>query len=188
MHELLSAAAERATRYLDGLAERRVAPGLEELAGLARLGGPLPDGPSEPTEVLALLDEAGSPATVASAGPRYFGFVVGGTLPAALAANWLAGAWDQNAFVTVASPSAVALEAVALGWMLDLRTQCLTIFERTEVSPLTLFHIPNSSKLSWIFLASSAASSLSPASSVWMSRNACSKSKSSSSSGGATPT
>jgi glutamate/tyrosine decarboxylase-like PLP-dependent enzyme len=70
--------------------------------------------------VLALLDEIGSPATVATAGPRYFGYVIGGSLPAALAANWLASTWDQDAGSDTTSPTAAYLEAVALEWLLDL--------------------------------------------------------------------
>src|SRR6266540_4503187 len=94
---LLRQAAQAATRYLDDIQTRSVAPTAAALARLNELGGELPDEPIDPHAVLALLDEIGSPATVASAGPRYFGFVIGGSLPASLAANWLASAWDQNA-------------------------------------------------------------------------------------------
>jgi glutamate/tyrosine decarboxylase-like PLP-dependent enzyme len=77
--------------------------------------------------VIRLLDEIGSPATVTSTGGRYFGFVIGGALPATLAANWLAGAWDQNAAYTAMSPVAGALEEIALGWLreiIGLPVQC----------------------------------------------------------------
>ncbi|MGI9413979.1 MAG: hypothetical protein ACR2PM_09930, partial [Hyphomicrobiales bacterium] len=99
MHpDLMRDAAERGVRYLQGLAERPVAASKDAIAGLTALGGPLPEAGTASEDVLALLDQHASPATVANAGPRYFGFVTGGTLPAAAAANWLAGAWDQNAF------------------------------------------------------------------------------------------
>lgn len=120
MKELLSDAAARAARYVTGIRERSVIPGAHDIAQLDGLGGPLPLAPSAPDAVIAMLDERGSPATMASTGGRYFGFVTGGTLPAALAANWLAGAWDQNAAVRVMSPVAARLEEIVLGWMLEL--------------------------------------------------------------------
>jgi glutamate/tyrosine decarboxylase-like PLP-dependent enzyme len=120
MKELLADTAARAARYLAGIGTRRVAPLPSDVARLELLGGPLPEHPIDPAEVIALLDEVGSPATVTSAGGRYFGFVTGGSLPAALAANWLAGAWDQNTGFSVMSPVAAAVEAIALEWLRDL--------------------------------------------------------------------
>src|SRR5688572_23565890 len=120
MENLLTITAQRALNYLDELEERSVAPLPEDVSRLSALGGALPQEPSDPAATLALLDEIGSPATVASAGGRYFGFVTGGSLPVALAANWLAGAWDQNVAMTVMSPVAASVEQIALGWLLDL--------------------------------------------------------------------
>lgn len=115
---LLSDAAARAIAYLGGLERRPVFPEAEAIARLERvLDGPLPDGPSPAAEAIALLDEQGSPATVANAGGRYFGFVTGGALPATVAANWLAGAWDQNAFSQVSSPAVALFERAALRWL-----------------------------------------------------------------------
>jgi glutamate/tyrosine decarboxylase-like PLP-dependent enzyme len=117
VNNLLQDAAARATRYAAQIRERRVAPTPEDIARLDALGGPMPDEPADPASVLSLLDEVGSPATVATTGGRYFGFVNGGALPAAVAANWLAGAWDQNAALYVMSPVAARIEEIALEWL-----------------------------------------------------------------------
>jgi len=119
MDLLLDSAARRSARYLAGLATRSVAPSAEAVARLSELGGPLPAGPSDAEAVLAALDEVGSPATVVNAGGRFFGFVNGGALPAAVAANWLATAWDQNAGLNVSSPVSAALETIALTWIVE---------------------------------------------------------------------
>lgn len=116
----LTSVAERAIRYLQTLESRRVAPTPEALQHLSRLDEPFPDQFTDPETVISLLDEIGSPATVASAGPRFFGFVVGGSLPVALAANWLAGAWDQNAGLVILSPIAAKLEEVAMRWLIEV--------------------------------------------------------------------
>jgi glutamate/tyrosine decarboxylase-like PLP-dependent enzyme len=118
--DLLAEAAQRASRFLAELDQRAVFPTPEALAGLAAFDEPLPENPIDPGETLKLLDEAGSPATAASAGGRYFGFVIGGSLPVTLAANWLAGAWDQNAGLIATSPVSAKLEAVALPWVLSV--------------------------------------------------------------------
>src|ERR1700678_3909232 len=120
MKKLLVETADRAARYLAEIRNRVVGPLPVDVARLEALGGPLPQLPSNPSEVLALLDDIGSPATVATTGGRYFGFVIGGSLPAALAVNWLAGAWDQNAAMQVMSPVAAKLEEIVIAWMVEL--------------------------------------------------------------------
>lgn len=120
MNTLLENAAQRAGTYLDNLSSRPVAPTPEAVSRLAAFDYPLQNDPLNPAEVLRELDEIGSPATIASAGPRFFGFVIGGSLPVALAANWLAGAWDQNSALYNVTPGTAAIEQVALHWLLDV--------------------------------------------------------------------
>ncbi|MDH3712038.1 MAG: aminotransferase class V-fold PLP-dependent enzyme [Cyclobacteriaceae bacterium] len=113
----LHLAADYMQDYLKGLKSRRVAPTPEQVKQLDVFDIPLPDSSSDPKEVLNLLHEYGSPATVASAGGRYFGYVIGSALPAALAAYCLAGAWDQCAGLHVLSPTGEKLEQVAGNWL-----------------------------------------------------------------------
>ncbi len=120
MNAILSEAAQRAVRYLDGLDRRGVAPTPDAIAALQALDEALPAGPSDGQDTLRRLDEIGSPATMAMAGRRFFGFVIGGALPVSLAANWLAGAWDQNSVLYRASPGTAYVEQVALRWLLDV--------------------------------------------------------------------
>jgi glutamate/tyrosine decarboxylase-like PLP-dependent enzyme len=120
MRKLLENAANRSIQYLEGLASRSVAPKPEAVARLSTLNVPLPDLPVPSDEVIRQLDDICSPATMAMAGPRFFGFVIGGSLPVTLAANWLAGAWDQNAALSNVTPAIALLEQIALRWLLDL--------------------------------------------------------------------
>ena len=120
MDDLLMNAAKRAARYLREADDRPVFPPADAIARLDELDVPLPDKATDPADVLGWLDTIGSPATVASAGQRYYGFVTGGALPATVAANFLAGAWDQNAALETASPVAAMLEKIALRWLLQL--------------------------------------------------------------------
>ena len=119
--ELLTAAAGHAADFLEGLPERRVGPAETDPAALrAALGGPLPDGPEDPRAVLDALVAGADAGLMASQSPRFFGFVFGGSLPAALAADWVASAWDQNAVLYVAAPAAAVAEEVVGGWLAEL--------------------------------------------------------------------
>ncbi|MCC6316532.1 MAG: aspartate aminotransferase family protein [Gemmatimonadaceae bacterium] len=120
MRPLLADGASRAIRYLEGLPDRRVAPVPEALEHLGRFDGELPDASDDPRAVLAMLDDVGSPASMAMAGPRFFGFVIGGALPITVAANWLATAWDQNTGIHRVTPFVAQLEQTALRWLVQL--------------------------------------------------------------------
>jgi glutamate/tyrosine decarboxylase-like PLP-dependent enzyme len=127
LRSLLQATATRSLEYVESIGNRPVRPADEALAALAGFHEALPNHSAQPQEVLAQLDALGSPATVATTGGRYFGFVIGAMLPAALAANWLAASWNQNVALRAMSPIAAELEEVVLSWILDalrLPTDC----------------------------------------------------------------
>ena len=101
----LSVAADFARRYLAGIAARPVGSRATPAEMTAALGGPLPEEGVDPGQVVADLARAADAGIVASGGPRYFGFVVGGSLPAAVGADWLTSVWDQNAGLYVLGPA-----------------------------------------------------------------------------------
>lgn len=106
--------------YMDGVYDRNVFPTDEAIKALCVFDESLPTAPCAPNEILRLLHEYGSPATVAQTGGRYFGFVNGSAVPVALAAKWLSDVWDQNAALYVISPLVSQLEAVCEKWIVDL--------------------------------------------------------------------
>src|SRR5262245_18539337 len=118
--QLLEDASRRAMAYLDSLNNRAVRPDPDAVARLDRLEVPVPQGQTPDGEVLAHLDEFIAPATMGMAGPRFFGFVIGGSLPVTVAANWLATAWDQNVGYDAATPGAARIEEVSRRWLLEL--------------------------------------------------------------------
>jgi glutamate/tyrosine decarboxylase-like PLP-dependent enzyme len=119
--DLLMDAARRALRYRQDLATRSVCPRPGATRRLQeRLGGALPERPADPAEVIGALDSYGSPATLGSAGGRFFGYVIGGSLPSTVAASWLATAWDQNTGLMSAAPATTLIEQIALDWVLEV--------------------------------------------------------------------
>ncbi|NND70882.1 MAG: aspartate aminotransferase family protein [Rhodothermales bacterium] len=119
MDELLEDVSQRVREYLSGVSNRSVAPSTGALEGLSNFDFRYPETGRSAREVIHMLDRHGSPATVASAGPRYFGFVVGGALPVTVAANHLVTAWDQLSGLYVASPVVGKIESVAEKWLAD---------------------------------------------------------------------
>jgi glutamate/tyrosine decarboxylase-like PLP-dependent enzyme len=120
MYSILDDAARRAQHYLQTVGTRAVAPKQAAVTALRELDEALPAQTGDPAETLALLDRLASPATMGMAGPRFFGFVIGGALPVSLAANWLAGAWDQNAALYEVTPGVSRIEEVAMRWLVEL--------------------------------------------------------------------
>lgn len=116
----LDAARREAELFLDSVADRPVWPRATLDDMLAAFGGPLPEEGVDPAAVIAEIAERADPGLVAIPGGRFFGFVIGSTHPAALAADWLVSAWDQNAGSSLLAPATVAMERVAGRWMLDL--------------------------------------------------------------------
>jgi glutamate/tyrosine decarboxylase-like PLP-dependent enzyme len=117
---LLDDACDRAQTYLAHIRDRRVGVTPQELYAMQSLGGSLPEDGAPAADVLRMLDEAGSPATMATMGGRFFGGVIGGSLPVTVAVHWLADAWDQNACLYDLSPISAYLEDVVLRWMVEL--------------------------------------------------------------------
>jgi glutamate/tyrosine decarboxylase-like PLP-dependent enzyme len=117
---VLSDAAGRVARYRSAVADGPVVVRVDEELLASRFGGPLPDGPSAPEAVVERLAAAAEPGLVGTTGPRYFGFVIGGSSPAATAADVLTSGWDQNGFTGVLSPASRAAEAAAGAWVKEL--------------------------------------------------------------------
>lgn len=117
---LLTNASKMGIHFLESLAQRRAFPSAEDLEKLESFVEPIPDEPTDPELTLWMLNEIGSKGTVANAGGRYFGFVIGGSNPVSLAANWLASAWDQNSGLEVTSPIGSTLEKVCSKWLTEI--------------------------------------------------------------------
>ena len=116
----LDVAARHARGWLDSLATRPAPPQASVAEVAKALGTELPDGPTPADEVIDLLATACDPGLTAMPGGRFYGMVIGGTHPAALAADWLVSAWDQNAALRQVTPAHAAVEDIASAWLLDL--------------------------------------------------------------------
>jgi len=119
-YNILDDAAKYAMDYLDEIGNHRVFPSTTSLQQLQEFSTSLPVNGEESKQILEQLHKIGSQNTVVTNGGRYFGFVFGGTLPASLAANWLACAWDQNAVFKISSPVVAHLENIAGQWVVEL--------------------------------------------------------------------
>ena len=118
--KLLLDAAKRSIRYRENIADRRVAPSAEAVADVRKFFENLPEHGAADADILAMLDDIGSPATNGMAGPRFFGFVIGGSYPITVASNWLTTAWDQNVSMHDVTPAVSTLEQVAMSWLIEL--------------------------------------------------------------------
>ncbi len=118
--KLLEEAAESSIKYLDSLDSRRVSPDQNDLLKLEEFNPEFQDDPIDAESVIKSLSEVGSRTTVANSGGRYFGFVIGGSHPVSVAANWLAGAWDQNAGLGVTSPLNARIEEITSNWLKEI--------------------------------------------------------------------
>src|SRR5918997_4298832 len=118
--KVLQRVLDETSGFLSGLGERPMAARADVDQVAEAMGGPLPEVGSDPLEVVEALIAGAEPGVVAMPSGRFFGWVIGGVLPAALAADWLTSVWDQNAGLLVSSPAAAGAERVATGWLLDL--------------------------------------------------------------------
>jgi len=141
--DLLRLAADRAIEYARSIDDRAATPTAAAVDALTFFDEPLPEGPTDPTETLTLLNEVGGPATMGNTGHNYFGFVTGATFPVALGASFIADAWDQNAALPVMSPVAAKIHDISSGWLVDL----LGLPEQTDVAYVTGATVANASCL-----------------------------------------
>ena len=136
---VLETAVGIATRYLNDLPSRHVGATATLTQLLEALGGPLPEGASDPVVVLEQLAQNAEPGLVASAGPRYFGFVTGGAVPVTVGADWIASTWDQNSALFISSPAISVIEDIVGGWLLEM----LGLPARASVGFVTGCHMAN---------------------------------------------